>query len=1082
MTFSLDGDLLTETTVIEASAGTGKTYTIVGLAACYVAEGVTLSQLMLVTFGRAATQELRDRARELFRRSADALADPGAARDSDDDVIRVLATGTDDDVELRRARLQRAVSDFDAATIATTHSFCQRMLDGIGVAGDYEPHVTYRDTTADLLADVTDDLYAAGYTAAYPPDLALREARAVARVAVNDAQAALVPADAATGSAAAQRVTFAESARATLTARKRASAVRDYNDMLVLLRDALADPVYGEAACARVRARFRVVLVDEFQDTDPLQWEILRRAFHGWVTLVLVGDPKQAIYAFRGADVQTYLGAVAIAGQAEVLAVNRRTDDGLVRALDHLYGGAALGDDSIRVDPVEAFHAECRMPGAAPLRMRYLHRAGSGLPNVGPVRERIAGDVADDIVATLESGTQFTDDGRVRPLRPSDIAVLVRSRDNGRLVCDALNRAQVPCVLTGGSSVFTTPAATAWARLLAALDQPHRPERLRLAALSPLLGYTAAELAAGGDGLPAQLSVQVRGWADAFTTRGLAAMFELLCASSDLAARLLRVQGGNRMATDLRHLAQILNRAAETESLGLAALSRWLQQRVDDAAFTETEDRNRLLDRDTAAVRVVTVHMSKGLEFPVVYLPFGWDRYVRRKPESLLLHLDGARVRDVGGEHGPGYDERNTLHEAEDAGEELRLLYVAATRAQCRVVAWWAPSKNTRTSPLHRMLFGRDAVSAHPAPNPEVPVDGAVPGLLADWAAPVADVVGIEAVPAVSAGRVWSPDGGPSPQLALAAFDRTLTWRWQRTSFSRLTRVEPGQPAHAVEIDEPGTVDEPDAVVAAPGGAQSQGQAPSLMNGLPGGKSFGTLVHSVLQQVDTSASVLDAEIAGRCADAAAGRLPFEQIPVLAAALSAVMRTPLPIGTLASVAPVDRLVELEFELPLAGGGDATEGPSVAAIADLVRTHLPADDVLASYPQVLHTLPNAALRGYLNGSIDAVLRVDGPRYVVVDYKTNQLAAGTVDATAFDRDAMAVEMARHHYPLQALLYSVALHRYLRWRQPGYDPGIHLGGVWYLFLRGMIGEATPPGCGVFTWDLPPSLVVGLSDLLAVK
>jgi exodeoxyribonuclease V beta subunit len=222
MTFSLSADLPTGTTVIEASAGTGKTYAIVGLAARYVAEGAALSQLMLVTFGRAATQELRDRARERFRRSSDALADPVAARCSDDVVIRMMATGSADTVALRRARLQRAVSDFDAATIATTHSFCQRMLDGIGVAGDYEPHVTYRDTSADMLAEVTDDLYTARYTAAYPPDLALWEAKAVAREAADDAQAALVPNDAAAGSMAAQRVMFAESARATLAQRKRA--------------------------------------------------------------------------------------------------------------------------------------------------------------------------------------------------------------------------------------------------------------------------------------------------------------------------------------------------------------------------------------------------------------------------------------------------------------------------------------------------------------------------------------------------------------------------------------------------------------------------------------------------------------------------------------------------------------------------------------------------------------------------------------------------------------------------------------------------------------------------------------------
>jgi exodeoxyribonuclease V beta subunit len=168
--------------------------------------------------------------------------------------------------------------------------------------------------------------------------------------------------------------------------------------------------------------------------------------------------------------------------------------------------------------------------------------------------------------------------------------------------------------------------------------------------------------------------------------------------------------------------------------------------------------------------------------------------------------------------------------------------------------------------------------------------------------------------------------------------------------------------------------------------------------------------------------------------------------------------------------------------LAGASDAAEGARVSAIAELMRTHLAADDVLAGYPQVLETLPNSTLQGFLTGSIDAVIRIDGPRYVVVDYKTNQLFPGMVDAAAFDREAMAAEMMRHHYPLQAMLYSVALHRYLRWRQPGYDPHAHLGGIWYLFLRGMIGEATPPGCGVFTWDPKPELIVTLSDLLAAR
>jgi exodeoxyribonuclease V beta subunit len=197
----------------------------------------------------------------------------------------------------------------------------------------------------------------------------------------------------------------------------------------------------------------------------------------------------------------------------------------------------------------------------------------------------------------------------------------------------------------------------------------------------------------------------------------------------------------------------------------------------------------------------------------------------------------------------------------------------------------------------------------------------------------------------------------------------------------------------------------------------------------------------------------------------------------------VLRTPLDAGgtTLADLPPSDRLAELDFELPLGGGEvPCTDDVTLRRVADLLRHHLPADDALAGYPDLLELVEAPPLRGFLAGSIDAVLRLPGPRYVVVDYKTNRLARGPLTALHYTRTAMAAEMMRAHYPLQALLYAVALHRYLRWRQPGYDPATHLGGVAYLFVRGMVGPATPPGCGVFDWQPAPALVVALSELLA--
>ena len=1088
--FDLVGELPTGTQVIEASAGTGKTYTIVSLAVRFVAElDVPLAEIMLVTFGRAATQELRERARERFTECADALADAVSARDSDDEVIAHLATGSNDQIGQRRRRLLRASSQFDTATIVTTHAFCQRMLDGVGIAGDYQPDAVFRESVTDLVGEVSDDRYVADYAMGAAPQISAKVARAIAGDATSDPQAALIPADADLGSEAAERVAFAEAARVELNRRKRRHGVRDYNDLLVLLRDALADPAFGAVAQARIRSRYQIVLVDEFQDTDPLQWEILSAAFHGAVTLIMVGDPKQAIYAFRGADVMTYLDALRVADGLSALNINWRSDEGLTQALQGLFGGAALGPDQIVVHPVTAHHKDSRTPGAAPLRLRYVAREAFGDPSknpgVGAVRQRIAQDLAQDIVSTLTSDQRILDGEIWRVLEPSDIAVLVRNRDQGSLISDALTAVGVPSVLSGGASVFTTAAATAWQRLLAALEQPRSAGLVRTAALSPLLGFTAAELDAGGDALVAALSAQLRSLIEVFDKFGIVALFEVLAAQRDLDARLLAVEDGERVLTDLRHLAQLMSRTVTVDQAGLASLSTWLAGRCLDERNATTSDRSRLLDREAAAVRVITIHTSKGLQFPIVYLPYCWDFYERDKFDTFLFHADGRRQRDVGGKLGPGYRERLAAHRLEEVGEELRVFYVAATRAQSRLVAWWAPTeKNTRGSPLHRLLFGRTEGQAQPALRPPLPQDATLDERFAQWAEPIADVVAVELVPPAINPETIPLGGQDETALEVSAFTRTLEWSWKRTSYTRLTAHD--EPVTRVfgDPEQPGLTDEPSVPDEQAATAVVVASTPSLMNNFRGGTAFGKLVHEILQRVDTSVQDLEAEVRARTREVVTSRSANVNVDQLAVALSAVMITPIPGGSLGVVKPADRVAEMEFELPLAGGDHAQQqgAATLNAIADLMDVHLTADDPLGAYPAVLRTISGPQLLGYLTGSIDAVIRFDGPRYVIVDYKTNKIFSGPVDAAQFDKQAMAAEMIRHHYPLQALLYSVALHRFLRWRLPGYVPDEHLGGVQYLFVRAMVGESTPPGCGVFAWKPPTMLVVALSDLLAAR
>jgi exodeoxyribonuclease V beta subunit len=1079
--FDVCGPLPTGTTVLEASAGTGKTFTIAALTARYVAEGrAELSQIMLVTFGNAASRELRDRVRERLVSAERGLRDPAAARaDERDAVLRLLADAPDPDVEQRRERLARALAGFDEATIATTHSFCSQMLAGIGIAADADPTAAFTEDVDDLVREVVDDLYVRSFAgSADAPFLTHAELLDLGRRAVgSDRQAQLWPLS--DEGVAARRRRAAEAVRREVERRKRLLGLVDYDDWLSLLRDALADPDSGAVACDRVSARYRVVMVDEFQDTDPVQWEILRRAFSGRTTLVLIGDPKQAIYAFRGGDVTTYLAAAATASSEATLGTNWRSDAQLLTALDLLFGGAALGHPRIVVRAVESAHPEPRLTGAgAPLRLRRLARTGhgpvwKGLPKVDALREAVACDVAADIVDLLSGPARYEG----RPVQPGDVAVLVRTNAQGQLVRETLARAGVPAVLAGGGSVFATPSATSWLVLLEAMEQPHRAGRVRAAALSVFLGADEESLDAAGDELADRLGPRLRRWADLLADRGVAAFLEVLTAEEGLPARVLARRDGERLLTDLRHVGQVLHAAAQRESLGLTALVEWLRRRIAQAAAEVADERSRRLESDAAAVQVMTVHVSKGLEFPVVHVPFAWDRWVPDKPAVLRLHDDeGNRVLDVGGAAGPGYAEARTRHEAEESGEDLRLLYVALTRARCQVVAHWAPSGNTACAPLHRLLFGGAGPGAEPAAKVPPPDDDDVAAAMTALAGRSGGTVEVGEAARRPVPR-WQPPGDAAPELSVSRFTRTLDENWRRTSYSALTHdaYDAAHEQHlASEPDETGTDDERDAEEPVPEVAPD-GAIPSPMSDLPGGAAFGTLVHDVLEDFDPAA--LDQ----RCADAVARHLvPGVTAEALADGLRPVLATPLGEHGLtpAEIAAGDRLAELDFELPLAGGDAAVRHATLADVVALLRRH----DLgpLAGYPDLLAGLPPQALRGFLTGSIDAVLRLPGPVFVVVDHKTNRLGSEPLTTWHYRPSAMAEEMQRTHYVLQALLYSVALHRYLRWRLPGYDPRRHLGPVLYLFVRGMAGPATPAGSGVFSWAPPPALVSQLSDLLA--
>jgi exodeoxyribonuclease V beta subunit len=1088
--FDLLAELPTGTAVLEASAGTGKTYTIAALVVRYVAEGVaTLDEMLVITFGRMASQELRERVRRQLVDASHALADPSSV--GDDAFLRFLTGVGAAELRERRKRVSDALASFDAATIATTHQFCQLVLRSLGIAGDTDARATLVENLDELVIEVVDDLYLRefGQLTEKPPfdrATALR----LARAAVGDPQATLAPKGTDPAGTQAARVGFAQLVRDEMERRKRRLGILSYDDLLSRLARALQPE--ESPARERMRRRWQIVLVDEFQDTDPVQWAVLDRAFRGHSTLVLIGDPKQAIYAFRGGDIFTYLEARKQADTIQTLTTNWRSDEPLVTALQVLTRNAALGDPAITVHEVGARHQGSRLSGVPrpePLRLRVVQAAGfqtnqSGTVKMDQLRPYLAEDLADDVARLLRPDATY--DGE--PLAAGDVAILMSSLRHAPLYQAALAKRGVPSVQSGGTSVLVTRAGDEWLALLEALEQPQRTGRIRAVALTSFLGRSPQELDEGGDDLTDELAEQVRRWLDLMRGRGVAAVHESLI-SNGLAARVLARPQGERLLTDLNHLGQVLHEVAHRENLGLVALLSWL--RGERRVAAKSNERTRRLDTDAKAVQLITIHGSKGQQYPVVYLPELFNCWPGKDTEYLFHDEDGRRTLDLGGGGVPP----QAL--AESAGEELRLTYVALTRAQSQVVTWFAPSWDAGHSGLTRLLFGRNAdEAAVPDTVTRGPSDFEALAQLQQWQEQGALSVEISEVARVSTNLVMPPPG----PLANRSFDRTVDTAWRRTSYSGLIRAEEQLATHGSdsEPEVEGTVDEEgealegafEPIASSPATEQD---LPSPMNDLPAGATFGSLVHAVLEHADPKAADLAAELRARVVeeqqwwsvDATPEAIADALVPMHLTSLG-----PLADHTrLVDIGLDQRLRELDFEFPMAGG-DGADGARIplSAIAGVLRRHLATDDPMRTYADRLESpsLGQQLLRGYLSGSIDVVLRIGAePRYLVVDYKTNKLGSPGEPLTALDYtpEAMTEAMLHSHYPLQAILYSVVLHRYLRWRQPGYDPEQHLGGILYLYLRGMCGPDTPVvdgnPCGVFSWRPPAAMVVELSDLL---
>lgn len=871
-----------------------------------------------------------------------------------------------------------------------------------------------------------------------------------------------------------------ETVPAALRQGKRQQRVVSFDDMLRNLHEALSSDG-GDTLAMALRRRFPAALIDEFQDTDPLQLGIFDRLYgQDAGPLFMVGDPKQAIYRFRNADLHTYLAAQQRAGQRYSLPRNQRSVAGLIAGGNALFGvhERAFLQEGIAYRPVSLGDKQ-RQPGfpalvdhgaaaRAPLQVWLLPRAPDGQRRLrAEAFPLAAATVAAEIARLLGEARA----GRVtlgqRPLRARDIAVLVRSHAQGRRMRDALAVRGIASVELSQASVFTTVEAEELACILLAVAEK-RDASIRAALATGLLGHDAVTL----DGYVRDEAAFFRhvqafaGYREQWEQRGFAVMFRHLLREQGIEARLLREPHGERRLTNLLHLGELLAQAAR-EHAGIDAQLRWLQaQRLD---VTVGDSAQLRLESDSERVQIVTIHKSKGLEYAVVFCPFLWDGYRNSRsdaPDLRQYHRAGTTVLDFD----PAARDDLSLKAAirdEDAAETLRLIYVALTRAVHRVYLiagcyerCYQGSRNAGESTrslLNWLVAGGGMTTDDWFDNRKVRAPDAIEDAWRALAERAPGGLAVAELPALETATAAAPE--TSPPCRARPFRRVLVEGWNRGSFTGMTRQRAeGESAADHDADAPPMPGERSV-------APADLAADDILR-FPAGPGAGSCIHRLFELADLARPAA-AEQAIRQALGEYPQQPVDGLgqplapePMLGRLLRDVLATPLPAGAgsqlwLSRLKPGDVLREMAFTL---------------AADTLTPERLNA--FLRQQGYALAPLSFRTLRGYLTGAIDLVFR-SGGRYYLLDWKSNHLGYAPAD---YDPVRLHQAMREHAYPLQYLLYTLALHRQLARRLPGYDYDRHFGGVLYLFVRAVRpdwGDA-----GIF-FDRPSAGTVAALDAL---
>jgi exodeoxyribonuclease V beta subunit len=1100
--FDITAASLPNGTLIEASAGTGKTHAVAAYVAKALAttEDLRIGEILVTTFTRNAAAELRERIRGRLVTTAQLLRGRSMpASFTRDELDSHLVADAAAAADMAR-RLERAVAEFDTATIGTIHAICSRVLRLAGISAADTGDEELRDRVLDEV--VNDAVVTEAIAGRHWDEERLRE---IVKLRMADPflettfEQQACPAE--VRSLLERLPDLVDACVRRARERMRANPsfdellVRAYDEVTIRADDTPAERKRKRGFLDTLREKFKLAIVDEAQDTNRLQWEFFHAIFppDGRQTLIAVGDPKQAIYRFRGADVTAYISHAQDGVPLEdgepprrTLSVNRRSDGPLLGGLNAVMAGAEFGAGIVYrpVDPAPGREAT-PLVGLRPVEFLDV----SGLMLVEAAVRKVGELLNEPHVRPSEP----------RPFRPGEICVLVRTNATGAAIARRLADLGVPAVTEGTASVMNGQMAMDLRCLLEAMERPSDPGRARRAAATAFFGENLADVASLGEAREQEVQAGIAALHAILQRKGIAAMATSIMVDRAMIQRVATGAGGDRRVVDLAHLVELLSDA----SGGRGCHARELLEHV--AALAARDEKAELVSRrvesDAEAVTIMTVHAAKGLQFPCVVVVDAWnEKNSVRQP--LVFHERGTRRVDVGQAVPLGDVGKSSKAAAIAAeNEELRrLIYVAVTRPEHHVCILRTP--NWQDSLLGVVLPRAPATAADIGPE-------------------LAGMIAVRQAADLPEPQPWAPPGA-GVAIAVAAVPPAVVQTYRRTSFSGIVAQAArlgGNPHAPVDRGHDETLPTATAAEqeageqsAEPAGSAATAPDPAAASRftiaeLPAGTAFGSVVHEIFEQVEAGPGVAEPDLRAAVhrvvGGVATARFLEPHREPLAALIADAMLTP--FGGAAGAAfrdarfadfsPQDRLAEMDFEMALAAVGRGVQARHVGRV---LQRMLGPDDPLAGYAaRLAGPAFDVPLSGLINGSIDAVLRLpastaDDPRLVIADYKTNRLhdRDAATPLAAYAPAKLVAAMAEHDYPLQALVYGTAVWRLLRWRlgprkPAGWDPGACITGIVYGFIRGMKGPDTPEDAtggryGVFTWQPPPAIWSRLSRLFA--